>query len=142
MNAQIEAARRQQQLRQTIAEACAAIMVRGRMVEDAQVRIAADQQSAFVFALVAQPYGMPYLGVQRFDADGTSLRAAHAKRQLLRKGAEVTMYGTGLEMDRASYPGREFVLRIQGNADIRPVALPDRQEQAESTSAQTSEAEL
>lgn len=135
MNAQIEAARRQQQAREAIAQACAAIMVRGRMAEDAQVRMAADQQSAFLFALVAQPFGMPYLGLQRFDGDGTSLRAAHAKRQLLRKGTEVVMYGTGLEMDRASYPGREFVLRVQGNADIRPVALPSRHDQAETSGA-------
>jgi len=106
-------------------------MVRGRMAEDAQVRVAADQTAVFLFALVAQPRGMPYLGIQRFDGDATSVRAAHAKRQLLRKGTEVRMYSTGLEMDRASYPGREFVLRLHGSADIRPETLPVRHEQAD-----------
>lgn len=133
---QIAQARQATAARNTERGATSAIMVRGRLRDDAQVRTAADQTVVFVFAVVEQRHGLPYLGIQRFGGDPTSVRAAHAKRRLLTKGAEVAIYGAGLELDRVSFTPSELVLRVQGDADIRPIGLPSRHDaQAEPAEA-------
>lgn len=133
---QIAQARQAAAARDAQRGATSAIMVRGRLRDDAQVRTAADQTAVFLFAVVEQRHGLPYLGIQRFGGDPNSVRAAHAKRRLLTKGAEVAIYGTGLELDRVSFTPSELVLRIQGDADIRPIGLPSRHDaQAEAAGA-------
>ncbi len=135
--AQLVAAARQAAAERAAARpVTSAIMVRGRLRDDAHLRTSADGSAVFLFAVVDQRHGLPYLGIQRFDGDPTSVRAAHAKRRVLGKGTEVAIYGTGLELDRVSFTPSELVLRVQGNADIRPIALPSRHDApAEATEA-------
>lgn len=119
--------------RRAAAVATSAVTVRGVMQRSAELRFSPGGDTAWLYAFVEQPRGLPYLGVQRFGGDPTSLRAAQAKARLLAKGAEVVMYATGLALERTSFDPGHQALRLQGEVDIRPVSLPARHEQAAAT---------
>jgi hypothetical protein len=114
----------------SLAACSSAITVRGTMQRGAELRFSADGSACYLLARVEQQGGLPYLGMQRFGGEPCSVRAAQAKARLLTKGTAVVMYATGMQMGRCSHEPVETVLRLVGEVDIRPVALPARQEPA------------
>lgn len=93
----------------------------GHLTADAELRFTPGERThALLFLQIKQPDGIPYEVRQDCGADVAFHIAAQAKQHLLRKGALVTVYATGITQ-RTDHG--HAVLLLRGVTDVIPVAV-------------------
>lgn len=94
------------------------VRVTGHLGSDAEVLYTPGGKSAVLKLEIEPAKGLPYLVVQNLGEDPSAHLAAKSKaRQLLRRGAIVTVYAIHYELHKAQ--SRTF-LRLQGIKDVLP----------------------
>ena len=92
------------------------VRVTGHLGSDAEVLYAPGGKSAVLKLEIEPAKGLPYLVVQNLGEDPSAHLAAKSKaRQLLRRGAIVTVYAIHYELHKAQ--SRTF-LRLQGIQNV------------------------
>jgi len=97
------------------------IRVTGMLTQDAQLRRTPGAQShALLFLSIAQSEGLPYEVRHDCGTEPAAIIAAESKARILKRGAIVTVYATGIaqRMDHA-----HAVLSLRGVTDVIPSTL-------------------
>lgn len=94
------------------------IRVTGVLTQDAELRMTTGAQPhGLLFLRIAQSAGLPYEARQDCGSEPAQLIAAEAKRRVLKRGAVVTIYASGItpRTDHA-----HAVLALRGVTDVVP----------------------
>lgn len=96
------------------------VTLRGRLRDDAEVRMVAGTNVPTITAMVEQPGGAPVRVVEYYGNGFASHHAAVSKARMLRRGTTVEVRGEGLAAD----PKHRGALSLTRVSSLAPLHIP------------------